>query len=57
MKQKLPHLQQLLLNDNVFAGFEAPKNLQQAYEIMLHFNVNAWLTGNRGISISMKNGK
>ena len=33
------------------------KNLQQAYEIMLHFNVNAWLTGNRGISISMKNGK
>ena len=45
------------LNDNVFSGFEAPKNLQQAYEIMLRFNVNAWLTGNRGISISMKNGK
>ena len=43
------------LNDNTFSGFAAPKNLAEAYEIMTHFNINAWITGNRGISITVKN--
>ena len=45
------------LNDNVFFGFEAPKNLEQAYQVMKHFNINAWVTGNKGISLTVKNGK
>lgn len=47
----------LALNDNVYWGFAAPKNLEDAYEIMTHFNINAWVTGNRGISITVNNGR
>lgn len=47
----------LALNDNVYWGFKAPKNLEEAYEIMQHFNINAWLTGNKGISVTVNNGK
>lgn len=43
------------INDNTFSGFAAPKNLAEAYEIMTHFNINAWMIGNRGISITVKN--
>ena len=44
------------LNDNVFRGFKAPKNIKEAFEIVKHFNVTGWVTGNKGISISLKNG-
>lgn len=44
------------LNDNVFWGFAAPKNLEEAYEIISHFNVTGWVAGNKGISITVKNG-
>ena len=43
------------LNDNTFSGFAAPKNLKEAFEIMRKFNINAWMIGNSGISITVKN--
>lgn len=44
----------LALNDKVFAGFETPKTLRQAYDIIKHFRVNGWTTGNRGITFTLK---
>lgn len=44
----------LALNDKVFAGFETPKTLKQSYEIIKHFNVNGWTTGNKGITFTLK---
>ena len=46
----------LVLNDNVFWGFKTPSNLEQAAEIMKNFNINGWMTGNKGISFTVKNG-
>lgn len=46
----------LALNDNVFWGFKAPNTLAQAAETMQHFNINGWMTGNKGISFTVKNG-
>lgn len=44
----------MALNDKAFAGFEAPKTLRQSYEIIKHFNVNGWTTGNKGITFTLK---
>ncbi len=44
----------MALNDKAFAGFEAPKTLKQSYEIIKHFNVNGWTTGNKGITFTLK---
>lgn len=42
------------INDKIFAGFEAPKNLKQSYEIIRkNFKVNGWTTGNRGITFTL----
>lgn len=46
----------LALNDNVFWGFKAPNSIDEAAETMKHFNINGWMTGNRGISFTVKNG-
>lgn len=42
------------LNDKVFAGFAAPQTLKQSYEIIKHFKINGWTTGNRGITFTLK---
>ena len=44
----------LAINDKAFAGFKAPDNLKQSYDIIQHFNVNGWFTGNRGITFTLK---
>lgn len=44
----------LALNDKVFAGFAAPQTLKQSYEIIKHFKINGWTTGNRGITFTLK---
>lgn len=46
----------LALNDNVFWGFKSPNNLQEAAQTMKNFNINGWMTGNKGISFTVKNG-
>lgn len=46
----------LAINDKVFWGFKAPAGLSQAAEIMKNFNINGWMTGNKGISFTVKNG-
>lgn len=47
----------LALNDNVYWGFKSPKTLAAAYDIVCNFNINAWVTGNKGISVTVNNGR
>lgn len=42
------------VNDQLFAGFSAPNNLEQSFEIIKHFKVNGWTTGNTGITFTLK---
>ena len=43
------------INKTEFAGFEAPQNLKQSYEIIKNnFKINGWTTGNRGITFTLR---
>lgn len=43
------------VNDKLFAGFSAPNNLEQAYNIITsNFKVNGWTTSNKGITFTLK---
>lgn len=46
----------LALNDKVFWCFKSPTDLSQAATIMKNFNINGWISGNKGISFTVKNG-
>lgn len=43
------------INESRFAGFETPKTLEQSYNIIFkYFDVNGWTTGNKGITMTLK---
>ncbi len=44
----------ITFNDNVFCGFDAPKNLEESYKIVEKFNISGWRRGNSGITFTVK---
>lgn len=44
----------LVFNDRELMGFNAPKNIEEAYKALGNFNIGGWTTGSKGVSITLK---